>query len=217
MKQVFLRKTGSERLLLVFAGWGMDENLIELPSTMKTDVMLCHDYRSLDFDASMLACYKGIRLLAWSMGVWVAGHVLGKMSLPWEGKVAFNGTPFPIDNERGIPVSVFEGTLNNFSETVLSRFHRRMCGDGDALRLFMRHLSQRNVEDLREELQALYNAVLHSDEAPSMQWDRAVIGLRDRIFPAENQQNAWKDRAEMVMVDAAHYDADVMQQLIDAE
>lgn len=215
MKQAFIRHTGSEKLLLIFAGWGMDENLIELPPTAETDVMLCYDFRSLDFDTSILAGYKGIRLLAWSMGVWVAGHVLGKMSLPWEGKVAFNGTPFPIDDERGIPVSVFEGTLEGFSETVLAKFRRRMCGGGDALRLFLRHLPQRSVGNLHEELRVLYNAVLHSDEVSLMQWDKAVTGMHDHVFPFENQLKAWKGSAEIRILETAHYDADVLKKLIE--
>lgn len=219
MRQVFVRQLGGDRLLLIFGGWGMDERLIDLPSAVGegVDVMLCYDYRSMNFDASPLAGYRSLHLLAWSMGVWVAGRVLGGMTLPWAGRVAFNGTPFPMDDVRGIPVSVFEGTLRGFSETVLAKFRRRMCGSGDALRLFMERAPQRTVEELHGELQALHDAVLVADGSHTLQWDLAVVGLRDRIFPPANQLAAWQDVAEVRTVDAAHYDAAVMKHLIETD
>ncbi len=216
MKQVWLRQGTGDRLLLIFGGWGTDERLIDMSALCGDgmDVMLCCDYRTLDFDATPLSRYRGIRLLAWSMGVWVADRVLGPMALPWDGRVAFNGTPFPIDDARGIPVAVFEGTLNGFSETVLAKFRRRMCDGGETLRLFMERRPLRTVEQLRTELQALHDAVLGFDVLHPLKWDRAVVGMRDRIFPPANQLLAWLGRAEVQTVNCAHYDADMFSQLM---
>lgn len=215
MKQTFLRHGCNDRLMLVFGGWGTDERLLDsLLTAPGADILLCCDYRSPEFDASLLAPYRSIRLVAWSMGVWVAGRVLAGLPLAWESRVALNGTPFPIDDDRGIPVSVYEGTMRGFSDVVLAKFRRRMCGTAEGLRRFMEHAPQRSVEELGEELRALHLAVSHSTPAPVLHWDKAVVGMRDRIFPPANQLAAWQGRAEVLAVDAAHYDAALLERLI---
>ena len=62
------------RLLLFFAGWGMDETPFLQIRPTDTDWMVCYDYRSLEFDTDLLQEYSEIRLIAWSMGIWVASH-----------------------------------------------------------------------------------------------------------------------------------------------
>lgn len=215
MKQLFIRRSDRERLMLFFGGWGTDERLLDFPLPENgMDIMLCCDYRSLDFDASLVTRYRSISLLAWSMGVWVADHVLGGMPLPLERKVAFNGTQFPMDDARGIPVNVFKGTLDGFSETVLAKFRRRMCASSESLHRFMEHASRRCAGELREELQSLYDSVTQSVVHNRLGWDKAVVGQCDRIFPPGNQLAAWHDMAEVQVVDAAHYDAAWIRQLI---
>ena len=101
MKQVFLRRVeGASDLLLFFAGWGAEPGMFkydELTDGSGTsDVMMCWDYRDLDFDAGVLEGYSTTRVLAWSMGVWVAGQVLSGLDMAPGYRVAVNGTPFPI-------------------------------------------------------------------------------------------------------------------------
>lgn len=86
---------------------GSDENLFRRTVAEGYDCLLCFDYRTLEFDYSLLDGYREIRLLAWSMGVWVAGQILSGRTYPWEMKLAVNGTPFPIDDRRGIAEAVF--------------------------------------------------------------------------------------------------------------
>lgn len=93
---------------------GSDENLFRRTVAEGYDCLLCFDYRTLEFDYSLLDGYREIRLLAWSMGVWVAGQILSGHTYPWKMKLAVNGTPFPIDDRRGIAEAVFHGTLENF-------------------------------------------------------------------------------------------------------
>ena len=113
------------------------------------------DYRTLEFDYSLLDGYREIRLLAWSMGVWVAGQILSGRTYPWEMKLAVNGTPFPIDDRRGIAEAVFHGTLENFSDAALARFRRRICGGAGQVREFLSHQPYRTTEELGAELAAL--------------------------------------------------------------
>ena len=88
---------------------------------------MCWDYRDLDFDAGVLEGYSTTRVLAWSMGVWVAGQVLSGMDMAPGYRVAVNGTPFPIHDSLGIPEAVFDGTLgqrHSISHTRQLRYPR---------------------------------------------------------------------------------------------
>ena len=135
---------------------------------------------------------------------------------PYEGyRIAFNGTNFPIDDERGIPTAVFQGTLDGFSQQAWEKFQRRMCGTADRLQAFKAHAPARPWTDLRDELAALRDAV--NDAGPSTwKWDKAIVGLHDRIFPSTNQLWAWPETACMT-VNAAHYDALLLQELINGK
>ena len=136
MKQLFIKKENSPRLLLFFAGWGSDENLFRRTVAEGYDCLLCFDYRTLEFDYSLLDGYREIRLLAWSMGVWVAGQILSGHTYPWEMKLAVNGTPFPIDDRQGIAEAVFHGTLENFFGCCAGAFppeNMWRCGTGEGV------------------------------------------------------------------------------------
>lgn len=58
-------------------------------------------------------------VFAWSFGVYAAAYWLRKENLSPTMAVAINGTLSPIDDELGIPVGVFNGTLENLSEKSL--------------------------------------------------------------------------------------------------
>ena len=187
MKQLFIKKENSPRLLLFFAGWGSDENLFRRTVAEGYDCLLCFDYRTLEFDYSLLDGYREIRLLAWSMGV-------------WEMKLAVNGTPFPIDDRRGIAEAVFHGTLENFSDATLARFRRRICGGAGQVREFLSHQPYRTTEELGAELAALEHEVGQVQPAAFV-WDKAIIGLCDKIFIPANQRTAWTDPEVMEVED----------------
>lgn len=166
----------------------------------------------MDFDPSALSGYGTVRLIAWSMGVWVASRVLAGADVRWEKRIAVNGTLTPVDDLTGIPVAVFNGTLDNMSGPVLSKFNRRMCGKD--LACYMSRGPDRSAEELKEELSALKEAVGASGVALSFMWDVAVVGTKDLIFPAENQLRAWDVCAvEAVKVDCAHYSRDLFARL----
>lgn len=103
MKQHFIIKNNSKRLLLFFAGWGMDETPFLQIRPTDTDWMVCYDYRSLEFDTDLLQKYSEIRLIAWSMGVWVASQLMKQHpSLPISHSIAINGTPYPYTKRKGL-------------------------------------------------------------------------------------------------------------------
>lgn len=215
MKQLFIKKENSPRLLLFFAGWGSDENLFRRTVAEGYDCLLCFDYRTLEFDYSLLDGYREIRLLAWSMGVWVAGQILSGRTYPWEMKLAVNGTPFPIDDRRGIAEAVFHGTLENFSDAALARFRRRICGGAGQVREFLSHQPYRTTEELGAELAALEYEVGQVQPAAFV-WDKAIIGLCDKIFIPANQRAAWTD-TEVMEVEAEHYDTALFDRLLEGK
>jgi hypothetical protein len=197
------QKKAPSELLLFFAGWGMDEHpfLEYLPAD--NDSMICYDYRSLSFDDSLLAPYQQIRVIAWSMGVWAASRTLSGRNLPVSESIAVNGTPWPVDDEKGIATAIFRGTQEGLKKNTLQKFRKRMCGSKEALEHFMDHAPQRTVEDLREELILIGKHSFYRHES-SFEWDKIYIGLQDKIFLPSKQQKAWEGK-NMITVDCEHY------------
>lgn len=211
MKIKTIQHTGERVCILFFAGWGMDERPFAHYVTPGTDLMVCYDYRTLDFDETLLLPYKEVHLVGWSMGVWAASQVMARTSLPITQSTAINGTPYPIDETRGIAPAIFEGTLNSLNEASLQKFRLRMCGSATAYKEFAEIAPQRPVKELQEELVAIGRQY---KELPSTSfaWDKAIIGNADRIFLPTNQQRAWDVITTATEhVEAAHYSTELFK------
>ncbi|MDD3037832.1 pimeloyl-ACP methyl esterase BioG family protein [Bacteroides sp.] len=211
MIQKFLIKKDQPHLILFFAGWGMDETPFQQIHSNGCDWMICYDYRSLDFDDTLIQKYSHITLVAWSMGVWVASQMMQRLPhLPIVHSVAINGTLYPIDDTRGIAHSIFEGTLQGLNEQTLLKFQKRMCGSVIEYKEFLMVAPKRTVEELKEELAAIQHSYLTLPPS-SFTWQKAIIGKNDRIFSTENQRQAWKDKVDLIEeTDAAHYQKDFL-------
>lgn len=222
MKHEFLRKDDNRKLLLFFSGWGSAPCLFrEYGIAEGHDCLMCYDYDDLFFDRALLEGYGQVDVVAWSFGVYVADTVCRDTDAVWGSAVAFGGTTVPVDDSLGIPVAVFEGTLENMSEQVLHKFRRRMCGKG--LEHFMSHVPERQLDGLKAELAALGAAALgaaartagSSRQASGFHWTKAVAGRGDLIFPFANQCMAWEEAGvELVQEDAAHYDVRTFERLL---
>ena len=126
MKTKFYDHQG-EHLIVYFAGWGTPLDAVaHLILPTNHNLLICYDYQdlTLDFDFS---AYQQIRVVAWSMGGWVAERVLQGITL--QSATAVNGTGLPCDDSFGIPYAIFKGTLENLAENTRSKFERRICGD----------------------------------------------------------------------------------------
>ncbi len=174
------------RLMLLFAGWGMDDAPFA-PFARRYETWVVWDYAELG-GLPPLPADRPIDLVAWSMGVWAATQTVAREALA--SATAVNGTPWPIDAARGIPPAIFDATLAGLSEAGLARFRRRMCGGAAGLDAFLRHAPRRGLEDLRRELAALGEAIRTRPEQP-FAWTRAIACDRDRIFPPEAQRAAF--------------------------
>lgn len=211
MNADWIANEGGRDLLLFFNGWGMDRGVADYVRSAASawpdrDIVMLYDYRDLDLPDwlhAAMAGYRSIDLVAWSLGVWAAMHT----GLQGIGRaVAINGTPYPVDAERGISPEVFNGTLENWSDMSRNRFERRMfigCPDDrlDAVR------SARSAADQKEELRSIAAAVprMAGTSLPSWSFSRAVIGARDLIFLPENQRRAWLDVPVTEIPDMPHF------------
>ena len=194
------------KLLLFFAGWSASpESFRHLEATEDTDLWICYDYRDLTFDED-LSTYREIRLVAWSLGVWVASVVFRDKEWPFTDAIAINGTTCPIDDRLGIPQALFKGTMENLTAEGMHRFNRRMCGKKEILQAY-EQTPARPLAEIREELQYLYQQITDGSVIPGAPiiWTNAFISSDDRIFPAENLRTFWQGRCPITEIEAPHY------------
>lgn len=205
MKHRLIADTGSRRLLLIFAGWGMDDTVFSDIALPGYDVMIVWDYRSFHIDWSCVGKYDEVCLLAWSMGVFAATQTTQAIEYKITRRIAVNGTVTPVDDSTGIPETVFYGTLEGLDETRLAKFRRRMCATRQDFETFSAATPQRDVNELRDELHAIADRLILS--VPSdFRWDLAIVGLNDRIFPPVNQRRAWLQAYTPIKaINSGHY------------
>ena len=196
MKKHWIQKHDSPNLILYFSGWGMDHAAVESLELVEDDICVVYDYTDLsNFEESDFKSYQSIRLIAWSMGVWVAAFLLQNSELKITQAIAVNGTPRPIDDQFGIPEAVFLGTLNGLSADSLPKFDRRMCGSKAVYQQFVHISRSSSINALKFELQNIYDFVMANPQ-PQLKWTKALIGQTDMIFPASNQKYYWNDLGE---------------------
>lgn len=192
------------KLLLFFAGWSASPELFSrLETDADTDLWICYDYRDLSFKED-LSVYQEIRLVAWSLGVWVASYLFERNTIPFVSATAINGTPCPIHNETGIPEAIFEGTLQNITEEGMHRFNRRMCGNREILQQY-EQCPARPISEIREELLALYQYIKEIGALSPTFWTEVLLSKADRIFPADNLRNYWQGYCAVTEIEAPHY------------
>ncbi len=180
------------RLILLFAGWGMDEKPFAGVTVPGYDLCVVWDYTdNAESFTSLLTGYAEIVVAAWSFGVPAAAtFICSHPELPITAKIAVNGTQHPIDDRLGIPAEIFRGTLDGLTEKSLGKFYLRMAGSANSFKVFSAQMPERDLNGLRSELQAIQAA-----RQPIILWDKAVIADNDRIIPTANQLAAWENEA----------------------
>ncbi|ABN74036.1 MULTISPECIES: DUF452 family protein [Actinobacillus] len=188
-----LISTQQANLIIYFAGWGTPASVVShlaLPNGY--DLLICYDYQDLNFPAFDFSRYQTVRLVAWSMGVWVAEKVLPEINLA--SATAINGTLFPKHDLWGIPLQIFDGTLQTLNAENRLKFERRMCGDKQLLNVYLALPEQRSLAEIHHELEVLNTAIEANLVTPKLHWTNVIIGEKDRIFSAQNQLAFWQDK-----------------------
>ena len=206
----FLRRAGCPTLELFFAGWGMDSRpfawAADSPHTAHCDFAVCYDYSDMTLDAEALRSYSEVRVRAWSLGVYAASLVLPGLHCAVSSALAINGTLTPVDDTLGIPVAVYDATLENLSAESVDRFNRRMCGAHRAV--FEARRPVRTVDSLLTELRHIRECAARTDRAQFTDWNMAVLSKKDRIFPIANMRKAWS-AIPVLELDEPHYLPDI--------
>lgn len=202
---------GARQLLICFAGWSVSPELFRPIKTEgekeETDLWICYDYRDLSFPEEP-ATYETVRIVAWSLGVWVAEQVFRQKPDVFgrgvKSAIALNGTGRPIDDLYGIPEALFEGTLQHLTTEGIRRFTRRMCGNRAILADYLQ-VPSRPLDEISEELHFLYKEIKRTSEASSFPWTGAILSADDRIFPPDNLRRYWEGRCAWREIEAPHY------------
>jgi len=207
MKTYIRRRERNDRLVVLFGGWGVDENLFTPLCNDEFDFILFYNYSA---DEALvlpeMKTYRKIILIGWSLGVWAAEYLLPKTGIFPDIRIAVNGTPFPADDRYGIPIRVFEGTLDNINKENMGKFYFRMFGDRKTNELNKEMIPHRTLKSLHGELRWLYNRMMEHTE-PGFRWDYAVTSEIDRVFPSDNANNYWKKEKNTrhIILPVPHY------------
>jgi biotin synthesis protein BioG len=207
MKTYIRRREKNDQLVVVYGGWGTDENVFIPLCSDDFDFILFYNYSADDaLVLPEMKTYNKIIVIGWSLGVWAAEYLAEKTGIKPTLTIAVNGTPIPSDDKYGIPLNVFEGTLNNITEENMEKFYLRMFGDKKTYMLNADRIPHRNVKSLYDELRWLYNRIMEQNE-PGFKWDYAVISGKDRVFPSGNLIGYWENRTSTkhIILPLPHY------------
>ena len=207
MKTYIRRRERNDQLVVLFGGWGTDDNIFTPLCSDDFDFILFYNYSA---DEALvlpeMKTYKKITLIGWSLGVWAAEYLTPRTGIIPTVTIAGNGTPIPADDKYGIPIRVFEGTLNNITEENMEKFYLRMFGDKKTYQLNKDRVPHRSIKTLQDELRWLYNRMMEQKE-PGFRWDYAVTSEIDRVFPAGNVNSYWKNQKSTrhIILPLPHY------------
>ena len=207
MKTYIRRREANTNLIIVFGGWGTDQNAFLPLYSHDHDLILYYNYSA---DEPLVLpdtkTYDSVTLIGWSLGIWAAEFFSSTMNLKPDLSIAVCGTPVPADNLYGIPLEIFEGTLNKLTEQGMEKFNLRLFGDKGTLDKFRDRTSQRSVESFREELRWLYNRIMETNDL-NYRWDIAIASPEDRVFPFKNVSDYWSKResTKLLSLDLPHY------------
>ena len=204
MQIEFLHKTNKPKLILFFNGWGMNDSVVKHLENSDFDVLSFSNYdNDFSFDLTLLESYKEIHLIAWSMGVWAASKTLEGYTFKLKRSVAINGTLKPISDTFGIPISIFEGTINNFSDRNKMKFDRRMLGSKESFAWYQNLSLKRGNSSQLEELKIIYKNAINT--TIDFTFDEIFIGQEDLIFPVNNQIEFWKNKGQVTKIECPHF------------
>lgn len=208
MKTLQQQNQGTQ-LILYFTGWGTPPSVVKhlvLPSN--TDLAICYQYHDLscpiDFNT-----YTSIRIIAWSMGIWVAERVCHSYHLYplLKSATAINGTGLPRHPHYGISPRLFDITVNTLSPKNRQHFEQSMChptASNTILAQYQNAPDYRHFDDVSHELVCLQQWILEDTRTDLVPWTNAILSIKDHIFPIENMRNYWQSRCPITEIDGAH-------------
>jgi len=207
MKCFWHTREDRDSLILFCNGWGMDHYPFMPLASGQHDICILYDYRDMAIPqavAENLSSYRRRYLVCWSMGVWVGQQLFSLDKEQFIKRIAINGTLLPIDDKYGIPVSLYDSTLKNFSDNGQERFYRRMCRETGILNKFLLVKPKREVNDQKVELEYLKEMVKRSTSQTSIYTDVVMSG-NDLVMPTLHQEAFWQGHQSLFPVEGCHF------------
>lgn len=204
--KIYLQNNNSNKLILFFCGWGMDEKPFSILKS-NCDILYVYDYTTPEFPHFDFSKYKNISLLAFSYGVY-ASAIANLPKINIEQNVAINGTLIPVDDKYGVPLRQFELTEKMDSQSVV-KFRERLFGGEKAkehFEIFENNLPQRTAQSCTDELIRMKKYV-PMFPTPNKQFDKVYIAKYDRCVPTRNQLNFWKNTktSNIIELECGHF------------
>ena len=191
MKQNWLNKKNNSKLIVFFNGWGMDKNAISHLECDDFDIYEINDYRTIENIEEDFSRYHEKYLMCWSMGVMVSNLFKAQFN-DFNKKIAISGTCKMIDDSYGIPSKIYNFTIKHLKPDDFVK----SIADNCSIKF------NREYEELKQELVALKNIEIEDE----IEFNKAIIPLKDKIVPPKNQLNFWQNKnAELEKLNCAHY------------
>ena len=213
MQYHWLNRQNNNKIIIFFFFFCFDYKPFEFLNCKDFDVLFIYDYSevdridNIDFiqnNTGISDKYEKKFLITWSMGVFAA--FLLKTSLPeFEKKIAVNGTPFPVNDNFGIPQKPFLLTLRHAKTSLEGKFYQNIFDNKEEFERYSKNQVSRTIENRVEELKALYNKIKTTEIQYNEFYDFALISRNDLIIPTKNQINFWKDNAPYKLLDCGHF------------
>ena len=203
MQYHWLNKQNNNKLIIFFAGWSFDYIPFEFLPSGDYDVLMLYDYNTLELPP--IPQYEKYFLISWSMGVFTA--YLLKEELPaFEQKIAINGTPYPVDDDNGIPLKPFLLTLKHAGQGLEGKFYRNIFDSSKDYERYTQNPVKRQVQNRIDELNNLYKLIKNIDINYDKFYNTAIISKNDIIIPSKNQINFWTGKVENIkMLECGHF------------
>lgn len=205
MQYHWLNKQNNKNLIIFFGGWSFDYKPFECFDCKDYDVLMFYDYTNLELPENICSAenYENISLIGWSMGVFAAYCLKDKLP-KFNDTLAINGTPYPVDDNLGIPHRTFNLTLQYAETGLQGKFYKNVFSNDEFLAKYNQSPVERSIKNRVDELISLDSFIksrrLTYDNSF---YNRAIVGLNDKIIPAKNQLNCWKDIA--IKLDCGHF------------
>lgn len=194
MRLSWLHRTGKGKILVFCNGWAMDEQPFTFLHAEQYDVLVLYGYNHFSLTdelRNILAGYPERVLMAWSMGVWAGQQLFAGCADLFGRRIAINGTLCPVDEIRGIPPALCQGTWANWGVDSRVKFYRRMFQSVDDWQRFSAHLPARQPDEQKAELAFLLAKVGCLPSIASI-YQQVCISLADRIITSANQLFYWQ-------------------------
>lgn len=202
MQSHWLNKQNNSKLIIFFAGWSFDYKPFEFLQSKDFDVLMLYDYNNSDLPE--IPQYKDYYLISWSMGVFTAYMLKDKLP-KFSKKIAVNGTPYPVNNEWGIPDKTFLLTLRHAKTGLEGKFYQNIFLEETEYQKYTETPVERPIDNRADELKSLYELIKSTNINYNKFYDKAIISDNDKIIPTKNQQNFWDGKADIINLASGHF------------